>query len=126
MPYVLDATTNNQAYTVDATTNNQANTVDATTNNQANATTNNQAYIVGADWCGYTRKQLDAIPTQFRDDFKYVDCGKDKKNPLCEGVSGFPTMKTEAGETCFSGYTPNVDQLRRDCGIVQPTSCGQL
>ena len=111
MPYVTDATSN-QAYAA-AATSNHAYAADVASNH-ANATNSKkQAYIVGADWCGYTRKQLDAIPPQHRDDFKYVDCGKDQKNPLCQGVAGFPTMKTETGETCFSGYTADVDKAQK-------------
>ena len=65
-----------------------------------NKAMSNSAYIVGADWCGFTKKQLSAIPDDLvNTEFKYVNCAAEPENPLCEGVQGFPTMKTHDGET---------------------------
>lgn len=87
----------------------------------------NSAYIVGADWCGFTKKQLSAIPDDLvNTEFKYVNCAAEPENPLCEGVQGFPTMKTHDGETCHTGYTQDIDQLRKDCKTMNETAADPL
>jgi len=54
--------------------------------------------VYGADWCGWTRKQLDYMKKNGKA-FDFVDCEKKQ----CNGIESFPTLKSSNGET-FSGY----------------------
>lgn len=54
--------------------------------------------VYGADWCGWTRKQLDYMKKNGKV-FDFVDCEKKQ----CNGIKSFPTLKSSNGET-FSGY----------------------
>ena len=46
--------------------------------------------LFGADWCGYTRKQKEALkPELDQDHATYVDCDK-SDHPVCGQVRGYP------------------------------------
>lgn len=46
------------------------------------------AVCYGAEWCGFTRKQIDALKGV---DYAYVDCVKDKAACAEQGVHAYPT-----------------------------------
>ena len=64
--------------------------------------------VYGAQWCGWTRKQLEVLGVN---DI-YVDCEKE----ACEGVDGYPTWKR--GAEVVSGFKP-AEALERMCGQAQ-------
>ena len=58
--------------------------------------------IFGADWCGYTRKQKEALRDQLdQDHATYVDChGQQRDHALCKhpSMKGFPTTVVVEGD----------------------------
>ena len=70
--------------------------------------------VVGANWCGFTTRQITAI--QKSDvPYQYIDCATDKTNPMCSDVRGFPTFKTSDNTVCHMGYTEDFDALKSKC-----------
>ena len=46
--------------------------------------------LFGADWCGYTRKQKEALQDELDKDYAtYVDCEK-SDHAVCKQVRGYP------------------------------------
>jgi len=86
--------------------------------------------VIGADWCGFTRKILEDLDIDNVDhNYEYVDCGKDKDHPLCghANVKGFPTCVCGHGDTAqqeladgkhVAGYAPLSSH-----GVVNGSSC---
>ena len=68
----------------------------------------NKIYVVGAAWCGYSRKmyaEVEASP--YKDRFVILEAtGKDKDHAFCKNIRGFPTLKNSKGETKQTGYVP--------------------
>ena len=63
-------------------------------NTNVNKNTNNSGckYVVyGADWCGWTKKQLKYLDDK-KIDYEYIDCAKDKGACPSE-VKGYPAIK---------------------------------
>ena len=50
--------------------------------------------VYGTDGCGWTRKQLTEMDSKGIS-YTYINCEKEK----CDGISGFPTLKSDDGET---------------------------
>lgn len=75
----------------------------------------NKIYVVGAEWCGYSRKmyaEVAASPQVVKDRFVILEAaGKDKDHEFCKVVRGFPTLKNSKGETIQTGYAPITPEL---------------
>ncbi len=56
--------------------------------------------VYGSEKCSWTRKQLDTMKSKGID-YTFVDCDSQK----CDGITGFPTLKSDDG-TVKVGYTP--------------------
>ena len=70
--------------------------------------------IVGADWCGWTQKQVKEVASsKHAHMFEYIDCaGKDKDHELCKNVQGFPVIKNKDGHQCNVGFMdPKTDEF---------------
>lgn len=48
------------------------------------------AVCYGADWCGFTRKQLTELEGE-KGSFTYIDCEAEKERCAADGVNAFPT-----------------------------------
>ena len=71
-------------------------------NNNSNNNNNSCKLVVyGADWCGWTKKQLKYLDEN-KIDYDYIDCSKDKDSCPAE-VKGFPAIKHCDG-TLKPGY----------------------
>lgn len=51
---------------------------------------NSNAVCYGAEWCGFTKKQL-AETQSFSDAYTYVDCESDKEKCKEAGINAYPT-----------------------------------
>ena len=54
--------------------------------------------VYGAEWCGWTRKQLDYMKKNNKA-YEFIDCEKGQ----CNGIESFPTLVSSDGEE-ISGY----------------------
>jgi len=54
--------------------------------------------VYGAEWCGWTRKQLDYMKKNGKA-YEFIDC----ESMQCNGIESFPTLVSSDGEK-FSGY----------------------
>lgn len=57
--------------------------------------------LYGADWCGWTKRQMQIFDGQDTSGL-YVECGSGG-NTACAGINGFPTWKHASGTT-MPGY----------------------
>lgn len=54
--------------------------------------------VYGAEWCGWTRKQLDYMKNNGKA-YEFINC----ENGQCNGIKSFPTLVSSDGEK-FTGY----------------------
>lgn len=84
--------------------------------------------VIGAEWCGYTRKFLEELELE-NVDFDYIDC-TDRVHELCthENVKGYPTTACGKGAQAkknldkgrhVAGYRPPADHP-----IANHSQCG--
>ena len=80
-----------------------------------------QCDLLGASWCGFTRKQQAALDGGMRDalrargvDVTVTDCAA--KDARCPQVDGYPTWRNAATGAMMSGFTEDVDKLAAFCG----------
>ena len=80
--------------------------------------------LFGADWCGYTRKQKEALQDQLdQDHATYVDCEK-SDHAVCQQVRGYPHTIVHEGSCqdiqsvqdvppgqSFSGFQPDTAKI---------------
>ena len=81
-------------------------------------------YVVGANFCGYTKKMLDVIADEkevVREKFLYVECdGADAEHSLCTQPvgQGYPHLviyKKNKPTLCHVGFSPDVNSLLKKC-----------
>lgn len=76
--------------------------------------------VVGADWCGWTKRQMETISTSAHAPaFEYVDCSKDPDNKYCKDVTGYPVIKNSSGDVCHRGFmdanSPDFAEMMKKC-----------
>ncbi len=76
--------------------------------------------LLGANWCGYTKKQEAALNEGMASKLQekgikveVTDCAADEAS--CPKIQGYPTWKNESGEM-MAGYTDNVEKIAQFCG----------
>ena len=73
----------------------------------------NKIYVVGANWCGYSKKMYAEIAASpHKDRFVILEAtGADKDHEFCKNIRGYPTLKNSKGEAKQVGYAPITDAL---------------
>jgi len=87
---------------------------------QGDNTTQKTCTLMGANWCGFTKKQEAALEGGMKQDLKgkginveVMDCADE--TTACPKLEGYPTWKNEAGDM-MPGYTADVDKIASFCG----------
>tara|TARA_X000000950_G_scaffold287925_1_gene402376 strand:- start:13229 stop:13519 length:291 start_codon:yes stop_codon:yes gene_type:complete len=75
--------------------------------------------LLGAGWCGFTKKQQEVLDGGMQDELKakgvhieVTDCSDDKET--CPVLRGYPTWQNSRGEM-MPGYTSDVAKLSSFC-----------
>jgi glutaredoxin-related protein len=78
---------------------------------------NEKFTVIGADWCGYTKKILKELEEHDITNFDYLECSSDDKHEACLFVQGYPAVvdgpkegaaaKCKAGEAVPGYRSPN-------------------
>ena len=91
-----------------------------TTLEDVNKTSEKTCQLLGANWCGYTKKQEAALDDGMKSKLKerginveVTDCADEATT--CPRLQGYPTWKNDQGEM-MAGYTDDVNKLAEFCG----------
>lgn len=76
--------------------------------------------LLGASWCGYTKRQEAALKDGMKSkleekgiNVEVTDCAADEQS--CPKLQGYPTWKNASGEM-MAGYTEDVEKVAKFCG----------
>ena len=79
--------------------------------------------VFGADWCGYTRKQISDLKQDLKNDYDdavtYVKCDENRDNPVCRKISGFPQTAVVEGDCMDIQDLADVPAEQKFAGYVQ-------
>ena len=65
--------------------------------------------VYGADWCGWTKRQIAELDkSHLKDKYEFKDCAADDGQQVCAGITGFPTIEIHGKRS--PGFK-NVDDI---------------